>query len=327
MDSMQTDVDRPPPFDFRDLHAFRAVCETGQMTRAAARLGITQSAASHAISRLERAFGVRLLDRHVRPMRPTTAGRRLLEYAISALDIAHRMPLLLSGQEAWRPHEIRLGCVDSLNTPFVPRLVQELKDVAGQLIIRSGLVVEHKAAFLEHDLDMLITTDPMEDVDGLERHRLLTEPYCVIVPTGAFAAGGLPDAATLAEVLPLIRSSARTLTGTQADIQLRRMRIEAPRRFEFDSFESVTSMVAAGMGWAIVSPLLLHKARAYLDGIDVYPFPGPRFSRTLTLVARFAELGDLPERVAAFARNILRQDYLPEFRAIGDWIEEAIAIG
>jgi hypothetical protein len=86
-------------------------------------------------------------------------------------------------------------------------------------------------------------------------------------------------------------------------------------------------MVAAGMGRAIVSPLLLHKARAYLDGIYVYPFPGPRFSRTLTLGARFAELGDLPQQVASFARDILRQNYLPAFRAIGEWIEEAIAIG
>lgn len=64
--------------DLVDLNAFAAVCGTQNFTRAAASLGISQSALSHAIRRLETRLGVRLLTRTTRSVAPTQAGERLL---------------------------------------------------------------------------------------------------------------------------------------------------------------------------------------------------------------------------------------------------------
>src|SRR5437764_4611098 len=62
-----------------DLLAFIAVARERSFTRAATKLGISQSALSHTISGLEARLGVRLLTRTTRSVSPTEAGERLLK--------------------------------------------------------------------------------------------------------------------------------------------------------------------------------------------------------------------------------------------------------
>ncbi|MFD1912214.1 LysR family transcriptional regulator [Halodurantibacterium flavum] len=64
--------------DLSDLLLFQIVAEEGNFTRAALRLGRSQSAISQAIGALERRIGVPLLARTTRSVRPTEAGQRLL---------------------------------------------------------------------------------------------------------------------------------------------------------------------------------------------------------------------------------------------------------
>lgn len=69
-----------------DLAAFLAVAEERSFTRAAARLGVSQSALSHTIRRLEARLGLRLLLRTTRSVAPTEAGERLAEALRPAFD-------------------------------------------------------------------------------------------------------------------------------------------------------------------------------------------------------------------------------------------------
>jgi DNA-binding transcriptional LysR family regulator len=62
-----------------DLEAFLAVARERSFTKAAARLGVSQSALSHTIRRLETSLGLRLLARSTRSVAPTDAGQRLLD--------------------------------------------------------------------------------------------------------------------------------------------------------------------------------------------------------------------------------------------------------
>jgi len=64
--------------NFNDLLAFLAVAREGSFTRAAAQLGVSQSALSHTIRGLEARLGIRLLTRTTRSVSPTGAGERLL---------------------------------------------------------------------------------------------------------------------------------------------------------------------------------------------------------------------------------------------------------
>lgn len=72
--------------DLADLVAFMAVAEECSFTRAAARLGTSQSALSHTLRRLEARLGVRLLTRTTRSVAATAAGERLLATLVPALD-------------------------------------------------------------------------------------------------------------------------------------------------------------------------------------------------------------------------------------------------
>jgi DNA-binding transcriptional LysR family regulator len=69
-----------------DLNAFLMVAEERSFTRAAAKLGTSQSSLSHTIRRLEARLGVRLLTRTTRSVAPTGAGERLLGTLRPALD-------------------------------------------------------------------------------------------------------------------------------------------------------------------------------------------------------------------------------------------------
>ena len=68
-----------------DLNAFATVAEERSFTRAAAKLGTSQSALSHTVNRLEARVGVRLLTRTTRNVAPTAAGERMLRALNPAL--------------------------------------------------------------------------------------------------------------------------------------------------------------------------------------------------------------------------------------------------
>jgi len=69
-----------------DLAAFVTVAQEKSFTRAAAQLGVSQSALSHSMRGLESRLGVRLLTRTTRSVSPTLAGQRLLDTLVPRLD-------------------------------------------------------------------------------------------------------------------------------------------------------------------------------------------------------------------------------------------------
>ena len=75
-----------PRADLNDLQAFLAVARERSFTRAAAKLGVSQSALSQALRGLEARLGLRLLTRTTRSIAPTEAGERLLRSLGPALD-------------------------------------------------------------------------------------------------------------------------------------------------------------------------------------------------------------------------------------------------
>lgn len=75
-----------PRENFNDLIAFVTVAREGSFTRAAAQLGVSQSALSHTIRGLETRLGIRLLTRSTRSVSPTEAGERLLTTVAPRFD-------------------------------------------------------------------------------------------------------------------------------------------------------------------------------------------------------------------------------------------------
>src|SRR5579862_3793347 len=95
-----------------DLVAFVAVAQERSFTRAAAKLGTSQSALSYTIRRLEARLGVRLLNRTTRSVAPTEAGERLLRTLGPALNNIGAELAALTGLREKPAGTIRITCTE-----------------------------------------------------------------------------------------------------------------------------------------------------------------------------------------------------------------------
>ena len=94
--------------DPRLLRAFIAIVEAGGFTKAAERLHMTQSTLSQQLARLEDAVGQSLLDRDTRPIRPSSAGERLLGYARRIVALQQEAKAALGNPAGTTPIHIGL---------------------------------------------------------------------------------------------------------------------------------------------------------------------------------------------------------------------------
>jgi DNA-binding transcriptional LysR family regulator len=293
------------PFDLRSLEIFLAVCETGAMSSAARALGLTQPAVSLAIGDLERKLGFELFDRTVRPLAVTVAGGLLRQRAGALIAEARQIGPLLRETEHGKLPLIRVGIVDSLSRVLTAPLASFLGTRADEVSLLLGLTASHASDLLTRRLDLFLGVDDLEDWAWLERWQLAKEPYILLLPSGADAPRTVGALKKLAQSLPLIRFSSRSQTGLEIEAHLRRLGLSAPRSFEFDTPYGVTSMVAAGSGFAITTPLCIREAALPQARFVTAPLPGPQISRKLTLVARHRELGRLPRELGEMVRGVL----------------------
>ena len=125
-----------------DLMNLIAVVEEGGFTRAAAKLGVSQSALSHSIRRLEERTGVRLLARTTRSVALTQAGERLIETIRPAFaEIAGGLDAL--AQARARPAgSLRISASEhaarTLLWPAANRIVAEYPDISIEINAESG---------------------------------------------------------------------------------------------------------------------------------------------------------------------------------------------
>lgn len=304
--------------DLRALATFVTVCEAGSMVLAAQRLGITQSAVSQMIRVLEGNYGVTLFDREVRPARPTRAGTRLLDMADGLLSSARAVSEQLRASIRLDHTQLRLGCVDSFAATVGPALVHALSGSARQLQLWSGLTPGLNQQLLARELDLAICTEvPKEDPRITER-LLFSESWVAVFPRGA-APSALAEArglkAAIAGDLPLIRYSQRSVIGQQIERFLRHLGVDAPRRFEFDATDPMLSLVAAGLGWAISTPLCLWQSRAWLGQVDLLAIPGAGLGRRdFYLLCREEEWSPMADDIVRITQTALNHDTLPAIR-------------
>jgi DNA-binding transcriptional LysR family regulator len=313
-------------FDLRALHIFVAVCDTGGMTGAAAKLRMTQPAVSQAIRALEQSVGTALFDRSIRPLGLTIAGDLLHERAVRLLEEARQIVPAVRLENRTQLSSIRIGVPDSVSGLLTETLAELLQPEVKHLFMWSGSASVHRAALVSRQLSMIVTNDPMEDFEGFERHELVREPFIRILPT-SHAAFANVDIAEMAGVLPLIRYASRAYIGRRVERHLRRLRLELPRSVEVDRTLQVTAMVERGFGWAITTPLCLFEARPDYSRLVIAPLPPPIFSRRLTLVAHREELGRIPTLVAQASRRVLEYECLPRMLPLMPWLADQMRFG
>jgi len=129
--------------DLGSLAMFQAVAQAGSFTKAAAQLGVSQSALSHSLRRLEVKLGLRLLNRSSRSIAPTEAGERLLETLGPALEQIDARIASLTALRDQPAGTIRISAAEhaarTLLWPAVDRLVARYPDIRVEINVNAGL--------------------------------------------------------------------------------------------------------------------------------------------------------------------------------------------
>lgn len=130
--------------DMADLTAFVVVAEERNFTRAALKLGLSQSALSGIVRRLEERLGVRLLARTSRSVAPTEAGERLVRTLTPMLRELDQSFAELSALRERPAGTIRISSVEHaakmIILPALTRLLSKYPDINVEVIVDYGLV-------------------------------------------------------------------------------------------------------------------------------------------------------------------------------------------
>ena len=129
--------------DLDDLAAFLAVARAGSFTRAAAKLGLSQSALSQIVRQLEGRIGLRLLTRTTRSVAPTEAGERLLRAVGPRLEEIEDEMAALTALRDKPAGTVRISAgehaAEMVLWPTLERLLPRYPDVTVELVVDNGL--------------------------------------------------------------------------------------------------------------------------------------------------------------------------------------------
>src|SRR6266498_1731271 len=129
--------------NLNDLLAFLAVGQERSFTKAAAKLGVSQSALSHTIRQLESRLGVRLLTRTTRSVSPTEAGERLLHNIAPHLKEIEAEIQAITELREKPTGTIRITATeyaaDAILLPKLAKLLRVYPDIKVEIIIDYGL--------------------------------------------------------------------------------------------------------------------------------------------------------------------------------------------
>ena len=173
-----------------DLESFVAIVETGSLTGAARRQGVTVNAVSRRLAQLEDALDARLVERTTRRCAPTEAGRRLYEKALGIVDA-------LKDAEAAVLHgrEVATGLV-RLSLPPVVATPEMLTALGNALRSNPGLAIDlcvtRRELPGEAGVDVAVVVSPPPSTHGLVARRIPVRPWGLTAAVEYVERRGLP---------------------------------------------------------------------------------------------------------------------------------------
>ncbi|MEJ6392635.1 LysR family transcriptional regulator [Gymnodinialimonas sp. 2305UL16-5] len=287
----------------RGLEVFETLARTGSVAATASDLGMSAPAVSQQLKNLDAALGVELIDHSRRPMILTPAGRLFLGQAQTALRALRAGQRDLTALDLTDLSALSLGVIEDFENEVTPNLAQRLAEAMSQcaFTLKTGASHALQAQIANRDLDMVICAAGMSEPPDTVALPLLSDPYILAVPKGRDVSGGLADLYDL----PLLRRDLDQVMGQQIEAWLEAGNIVPPKRFEMDSNQSISALVAAGSGWTITTPLSLLRGGRFAGGIDAHPLPGRPISRKIVLYVTAGWSGDIPARIAELSRELI----------------------
>ncbi|MCC6941934.1 MAG: LysR family transcriptional regulator [Novosphingobium sp.] len=257
------------------LRQFLALVETGNFTRAAERLGVSQPTLSAAIAELERMAGTLLFQRERRQVRLTEAGAKLVSHA-RAIEREFRAAEAAFDNAPAPLVPMRLGMIPSIATSTLANIARAWAEVQ-PITLAEGTDAELRRKLGEGQIDAIITLLRPEDANR-PSVMLLEEGYRLLMGQGHRLAGAaLVDARDVASETMIARRSCEILSETSRWFTQRGVR--PPFFLRSANDDRCLEMVRAGMGVTTAPQSLVR------EGIIPVPLVDYDFKRTLGLIA------------------------------------------
>jgi DNA-binding transcriptional LysR family regulator len=267
----------------RELKTFLAVVRHGTFARAGSQIGLTQSAVSSQIQRLEDELGFELFDRTGRSASLNAAGKRTLEVADELMSVYAR--LAMQGAASQSSGLLRVGAIASMQNSFLVGAIQRFREASPGWRIRvsPGVSLNLLTQVDSGELDLaVIIKPPFALPPELKWHALVDEPFVMLAPRKL----AKESWRELLGKEPLIRYDRNSFGGRLVDRFLRRMRVTVADVVEMDELQGIVGLVAAAVGVAI----LPHAANLH--------FPASVRALTLGEDTFYREIGIVERKIA-----------------------------
>ncbi|MGI4861752.1 MAG: LysR family transcriptional regulator [Janthinobacterium lividum] len=280
----------------RELRTFMAVAQHGTFSHAAARIGLTQSAVSAQMQRLEAELGIALFDRTGRSAVLSHAGRETLALAGELLTLYARL-----GRHGATPEDsglLRIGAIASAQWSFLVDTITRFRSAqpGWRLRVVPGLSLHLLAQVDAGELDAAVMIRPPFALPAeLEWTPLVSEPFVLLVPDALAAA---PWRETLASA-PFVRYDRGSFGGRLVERFLRRARVTVHDVVELDELPAIVRLVARGVGVALVPRTTA--LDAWPAGVQALDLGDDVFYRDIGLVQPRQDTQPVTRRFAALA--------------------------
>ena len=260
--------------NYHHLRYFRAVAHEGNLTRAARRLHLSQSALSVQVRKLEDRLGQALFERRGRQLHLTEAGRIALEHADRIFAAGEELVATLDGTDRAR-RSLRVGALATLSRNFqmgVLRPMLARGDV--EVVLRSGGQAELLRALERLELDVvLVNRAPAPEAAAPFVAHRLAEQRVSLVGTPALLGSGEAPAELLASrpvIVAPVGSDVRAGFDALADRLGVRPRVLA----EVDDMAMMRLLAREGVALAVLPPIVVEDELAAGLLVEIDRLPG-----------------------------------------------------
>lgn len=276
----------------KEFKTFIAVARDGTFTGAGAHLGLTQSAVSAQIKRLEEYLGVELFDRGARAAVLNAHGREMLPQAEELVAMAERMVTTAGAGQV--SGSLRIGAIASVQQGLMVDALGRFRavypDVRVRLVPGVSLSLLGQVDAGEVDMAVLIRP-PFTLPPELGWQRLTTEPVVLAMPDAMPVAPWREVLATQ----PFIRYDRASFGGRVVDIFLKKHRLNVHEAVELDEIEAIANLVRHGLGVALLPQL----RGLDMTGLRLVPLGAEAFHREIGIIGRLPfDAGSVREKMA-----------------------------
>ncbi len=241
--------------NYHHLRYFREVALEGNLSRAAERMNVSQSALSIQIKQLEDRLGHALFDRRGRRMTLTEAGRIALDHAHRIFAAGDDLVATLN-QYAHANPPLRVGAASTLSRNFQMRFLQPvLDDGQTRIMLRSGNLDTLYSALAALAIDIVLTTEirTPEENDQFEARLIDQQPISLIGRPDLIVGKSLED---ILQHVPLIVPTETSIRAGLAALSAR-LGISPIVAAEVDDMAMVRLLCRQGAGVAFTPGVVL----------------------------------------------------------------------